>query len=120
MWSFNYFFFNASQKKILYFTCCANSRFADTHDSAVGGGGMSLNDSMNLEDGFGSLADMGGENKSMSQGADERTSPFANGYGSAEDMDEEDLNDWEDGPDGPDTRGGVGGGGFVSDMISTS
>ena len=37
LWSFNYFFFNRSLKRIIYFTCIARSKFSILPNSPMGG-----------------------------------------------------------------------------------
>ena len=45
LWSFNYFFYNVSLKKILYFTCYANSKFQSQH-----GGGEDIDETSAIDD----------------------------------------------------------------------
>ena len=97
LWSFNYFFYNAAEKKIIYFTCYANSKF---QSAPVGMEGVD-------DSGY------GGEGKGMMAGddlggGDEIQFAFAGD----EDMDDEayEADDW-DHEAGDGAAGGAAGGG---------
>mmetsp|Transcript_20556 Transcript_20556/g.41139 ORF Transcript_20556/g.41139 Transcript_20556/m.41139 type:complete len:255 (-) Transcript_20556:115-879(-) len=58
LWSFNYFFYNRTAKKLLYFTCVATSKFALTQDTEyLDSEAESEDDLANVEQDYAAAAD---------------------------------------------------------------
>jgi len=66
LWSFNYFLFNRSLKRIVYFTCIATSKFdaSSDHLGSGGGGGNDYDDEYDDNDG---RHMHGGDNEDMAE-----------------------------------------------------